>query len=198
MPNIPISEKEKLAWDFAKEKHHGQVRQFIGQPYFDAHVQKVNGIVKQYTTDEDMLCVALLHDVIEDCYDYNEKWTGYKDIKNLFGKRVSDLVLELTSDDNEKKHRYDGNKTAYLTHKMLHMTEDALVIKLSDRLQNISDAFTASEKFRNKYFQETSSIVDSIESGRELNDIHKRLLDDIKSKLGNVSSMFKIKKFGDI
>jgi|ERR1035437_3136558 (p)ppGpp synthase/HD superfamily hydrolase len=196
MPNIPISPKEQQAWDFAKDKHKDQVRKFIGKPYFDAHVQKVNGTVKQYTTDEDMLCASLLHDCIEDCYD--NKWEGYRDIKNLFGKRVADLVMELTSDEGEMTHKYNRDKTAYLTNKMLHMSEDALVIKLCDRLQNISDSFTASERFRNKYYQETTSIVDSIESGRELNDIHKRILADIKAKLDNISSVFKIKRFGEI
>lgn len=196
MPNIPITPKEEQAWEFAREKHKDQVRKFINKPYFDAHVQKVNGTVKQYTTDEDLLIAAILHDVIEDCY--KNKWDGYKDIKDLFGKKVADIVLELTSDEGEMMHRYDNNKAAYLTNKMIHMSEGALIVKLCDRLQNISDAFTASEKFRNKYFQETALIVESLESGRELNDIQIRILDDIKAKLGNISSIFKIKRFGDL
>lgn len=196
MPNIPITDREKQAWEFAQDKHKKQIRKFINKPYFDAHVQKVNGIVKQYTTDEDLLIAALLHDVLEDCYE--NKWIGYSEIKALFGKRVADIVLELTSDSDEITHRYDGDKGAYLINKMLKMSDDALIIKLSDRLQNISDAFTASEKFRNKYFQETSQIVEEVEEGRELNNIHKQILTDIKAKLDNISSLFKIKRFGDL
>lgn len=196
MANTPITDKEKLAWDFAKQKHEGQVRRFIDKPYFDAHVQKVNGIVKQYTTDEDLLCAALLHDVCEDCY--KNKWEGYRDIRQHFGKRVADLVMELTSDGDEMEHRYDKNKTAYLTHKMLHMSPGALIIKLSDRLQNISDAFTANERFRNKYFEETSQIMEDIQGGRELNKIHNQLIGEIKAKLDNIQSIFKIKRFRDI
>ena len=196
MPNQPNSEKEALAWEFAKELHKDQVRKFINKPYFDAHVQKVNGTAKQYTTDEDLLCAALLHDTIEDCF--KDKWEGYSIIKEKFGKRVADLVLELTSDEGEMKHRYDGSKRDYLIYKMTHMSDDALIIKLCDRLQNISDAFTASEKFRNNYFNETSAIVEAIESERNLNDIHKRILDDIKAKLDNISSIFKIKRFEEL
>lgn len=196
MPNIPSTPKEKQAWEFAQDKHKDQIRKFINKPYFDAHVQKVNGLVKQYTTDEDLLVAALLHDVLEDCY--KSKWEGYKDIKELFGKRVAEIVLELTSDGDEIDHRYDGSKTDYLIYKMTKMSEDALIIKLCDRLQNISDAFTASEKFRNKYFQETSQIVDAIENGRELNSTHQKILADIKSKLDNISSIFKIKRFDQI
>lgn len=196
MANQPNSEKEAQAWEFAKELHKDQVRKFINKPYFDAHVQKVNGTAKQYTTDEDLLCAALLHDVIEDCF--KDKWEGYSVIKEKFGKRIADLVLELTSDEGEMKHRYSGSKKDYLIYKMTHMSDDALIIKLCDRLQNISDAFTASEKFRNNYFEETSAIVEAIESERNLNDVHKRILADIKAKLDNISSIFKIKRFGEI
>jgi (p)ppGpp synthase/HD superfamily hydrolase len=196
MANQPNSEKEALAWEFAKELHKDQVRKFINKPYFDAHVQKVNGTTKQYTINEDLLIAAICHDVIEDCF--KDKWEGYSIIKEKFGKRVADLVLELTSDEGEMKHRYGGSKKDYLIYKMTHMSDDALIIKLCDRLQNISDAFTASEKFRNNYFNETSAIVDAIESERNLNDIHKKILADIKAKLDNISSLFKIKRFGEI
>lgn len=196
MANQPNSEKETLAWEFAKELHKDQIRKFINKPYFDAHVQKVNGTVKQYTTDEDLLCAALLHDTIEDCF--KDKWEGYSIIKEKFGKRVADLVLELTSDEGEMKHRYDGSKRDYLIYKMTHMSDDALIVKLCDRLQNISDAFTASEKFRNNYFNETSAIVEAIQTDRNLTDIHKKILADINAKLDNISSIFKIKRFGEI
>ena len=138
----------------------------------------------------------LLHDTIEDCF--KDKWEGYSIIKEKFGKRVADLVLELTSDEGEMKHRYDGSKRDYLIYKMTHMSDDALIVKLCDRLQNISDAFTASEKFRNNYFNETSAIIEAIQTDRNLTDIHKKILADINAKLDNISSIFKIKRFGEI
>lgn len=196
MPNRPLTEKEKLAWDFAKKAHRGQVRKFINKPYFGAHVVKVNGIVKQYTTDEDILCTALLHDVLEDCYDDVE--VGYNELKDIFGKSVADLVSELTSDGDEIDDEYEGNKGDYLTNKMINMSNGALIIKLSDRLQNISDAFTASERFRNKYFQETVKIMDELEKNRRLNRIQGLIASQIKMKLSNISSIFKIKRFDQI
>lgn len=196
MPNKPISRKETKAWYFAKKAHSNQIRKFINQPYFDAHVQKVNGIVKMYSQDEDILCASLLHDVCEDCYDDPE--IGYEVIKGEFGKRVADLVWEVTSIGDEIDHDYDGSKTKYLIDKMINMSDDALIIKLSDRLQNISDAFTASEKFRNKYFNETSEIIIEIEKNRNLNKIHKLLINEIRYKLNNISSIFKIKRFDEL
>ncbi len=196
MANRPITEKEKLAWNFAKQAHKGQVRKFINKPYFGAHVVRVNGIVKQYTTDEDLLCAALLHDTLEDCYEDPE--VGLVELKELFGNRVGNLVWELTSDGDEIDDNYDGSKTEYLTDKMIHMSDDALIIKLADRLQNISDAFTATERFRNKYFQETSEILTEIQKFRQFNRIHRLLIGDIQAKLDNISSIFRIKRFDEI
>jgi len=196
MANRPITEKEKLAWNFAKQAHKGQIRKFINKPYFGAHVVKVNGIVKQYTVDEDLLCAALLHDTLEDCYEDPE--VGLVELKELFGTRVGNLVWELTSDGDEIDGNYDGSKTEYLTDKMIHMSDDALIIKLADRLQNISDAFTATERFRNKYFQETSEILTEIQKFRQFNRIHRLLIGDIQAKLDNISSIFRIKRFDEI
>lgn len=196
MPNTPASSLEIKAWNFAKDKHKDQIRKFVNKPYFDAHVQKVNGILKKYTTDPELLAASLLHDVIEDCFD--DKYVGYQVIKESFGERVADIVFELTSDKNEIEKEYFGNKSDYLIDKMMNMSDDALTIKLCDRLQNISDAFTASAKFREKYYNETVSIVEQIEKNRNLNGTHKLLLEDIKSKMNNVENMFKIKRFEDI
>lgn len=193
--NRPLTPKEKEAWDFAKDLHKDQIRKFINKPYFIAHVQKVNGIVKQYTTDEDILCASLLHDVIEDCFEDPD--VGHHILEEKFGKRVANIVMELTSSKEEIEEEYD-TKADYLIVKMLNMSSDSLTIKLADRLQNISDAFTASERFRNKYFQETIKIMDELEKNRRFNRIQGLLVSQIKMKLANISSIFKIKRFNEI
>ena len=195
MANRPITPKERKAWNFAKEAHKGQIRKFINKPYFGAHVVKVNGIVKQYTTEEDILCAALLHDVVEDCFEDPE--VGYHIIEEEFGKRVADIVMELTSSKEDIDDNYDS-KADYLIMKMIDMSDDALIIKLADRLQNISDAFTASERFRNKYFQETVQIMDELEGHRRYNRVQDLLVNQIKMKLDNINSIFKIKRFDEI
>ncbi len=198
MANAPITSKEKLAWEFAQRAHKDQVRKFTGLPYFDNHVQKVNGTLKLYTTDEATLITALLHDVVEDCYEDENKWQGYTDIKELFGKEVADIVWELTSDEDEMKHKWGGNKANYLINKMLKMSDKAFTIKLSDRFNNIADAFTASERFRNNYYRETCAIVDAMEEGRTFTRVQRQLLDDIKAKLDNIKKIFKVKRVNEI
>jgi (p)ppGpp synthase/HD superfamily hydrolase len=196
MANAPITPKEKLAWEFAQRAHKDQVRKFTGQSYFDAHVQKVNGTLKLYTTDEATLIAALLHDVAEDCYD--NIWDAYADVKELFGKEVADIMLELTSDNEEMKHKWGGSKTNYLINKMLKMSDKAFTIKLSDRFNNIADAFTASERFRTNYYRETCAIVDAMEEGRNFTRVQRQLLDDIKAKLDNIKRIFKVKKLNEM
>jgi (p)ppGpp synthase/HD superfamily hydrolase len=196
MANAPITPKEKLAWEFAQRAHKDQVRKFTGQSYFDAHVQKVNGTLKLYTTDEATLIAALLHDVAEDCYD--NIWDAYADVKELFGKEVADIMLELTSDNEEMKHKWGGSKTNYLINKMLKMSDKAFTIKLSDRFNNIADAFTASERFRTNYYRETCAIVDAMEEGRTFTRVQRQLLDDIKAKLDNIKRIFKVKKLNEM
>jgi (p)ppGpp synthase/HD superfamily hydrolase len=195
MPNRPITDKERKAWKFAREAHKGQVRKFINKPYFGAHVVKVNGIVKQYTTDEDILCAALLHDTIEDCFE--DPKVGYQILESEFGKRVADIVMELTSSKEDIESKYD-TKGDYLISKMSSMSDDALIVKLADRLQNISDAFTASERFRNNYFQETAKIMSQLEKNRRYNRVQGLLAGQIKMKLDNIGTIFKIKRFDEI
>lgn len=196
MANAPITPKEKLAWEFAQRAHKDQVRKFTGLPYFDNHVQKVNGTLKLYTTDEATLIAALLHDVAEDCYD--NIWDAYSDVKELFGKEVADIMLELTSNTDEIKHKWGGSKTNYLINKMLKMSDKAFTIKLSDRFNNIADAFTASERFRTNYYRETCAIVDAMEEGRTFTRVQRQLLDDIKAKLDNIKRIFKVKKLNEM
>lgn len=195
MANTPTTPREKQAWDLAKDLHKNQIRKFVGAPYFDAHVQKVNGIVKQYTTDEDLLVASLLHDTLEDCFDDPD--VGYIQLEEQFGKKVADIVKELTSSKEEIEWEYGGSKTDYLIDKMVGMSDGALIVKLADRLQNIADAFTASEKFRNSYFIETKKILEQLESLRKLNRVQLQILSEIKAKLDNIQSIFKIKKYGE-
>ena len=122
---------------------------------------------------------------------------GYHIIEEKFGKKIANIVQELTSSKEEIEDDYDS-KADYLIVKMVHMSEEALFIKLCDRLQNISDAFTASERFRTKYFQETVQIMDELEKNRRFNRMQGLLVNQIKMKLANISSMFKIKRFNEI
>jgi GTP pyrophosphokinase len=156
----PLSELEKKAWKFAEEAHKGVSRKFSGDPYFE-HVRKVFKLVKKIDTRETLGAAALLHDTLEDCPQVT-----YEILVQEFGKEVADIVKELTS----KEDLIDAmGKADYLLDKMATMSDDALTVKLCDRLQNLSDHFSASDKFRKKYYDETKYIVDRLKVNRQLN-----------------------------
>ena len=68
---------------------------------------------------------------------------------------------------------------------MKNMSSWALVIKLCDRLDNVSDLMNSDEKFRNRYARETIDILNYLLSNRELSDTHINIIKSILTRLNN-------------
>lgn len=182
-----MTDKIQKALDLAKSVHEGQIRKFTGKSYFDEHILKVYELVSKYGSDEDEKIASILHDSIED----QPKRITYDVIKREFGVVIADLVEELTSNEDLLNQMGKG---PYLLHKMLNMSVSALKIKLCDRLCNISDLMTASEKFRTKYYKETRFIMDGLVE-RDLNPTHRKIVEDIESILDEVNSYYHYDSF---
>jgi len=180
MPTLPLTALEQKAWLFAQQAHQGVVRKFLKTPYFEGHVAKVFGLLKQYDTRPTLGAAAILHDVLEDV-DY----VTYDMIKQKFGIKVANLVKELTSNDEQIAKQGKAN---YLLNKMMYMSPDALLIKLCDRLQNISDMYAASAGFRGRYYIETRFIVDGLLANRRLTHKHQRIISQIDGLLKNIKN----------
>ncbi len=169
----------KKALKFAEEKHKIQYRKVSGEPYI-FHPLGVAGIIRRNKDSHkinELVSAAILHDTLEDTD------TTEKELRELFGDLITSLVKELTTDAEEKERI---GKKEYLAKKMSDvdkMSSWALVIKLADRLDNLSDLKECSEKFREKYSKETLFIIDSLEKNRELSKTHKRLIKKIRKKL---------------
>ena len=160
----------KKALRFMYKAHDGQVRKFSGEPYV-VHPRSVANTIWKLTKDESLAIAGAFHDVIEDT-----KFT-YEDIASEFGTYIADLVKELTSDPELIKK---FGKTDYLVNKMNRMTDDALLIKLADRLSNVSDFGSDGKKFRDKYGPATREIISRI---KVRNELHKKLLKQISDKI---------------
>ncbi|MEE6251487.1 MAG: HD domain-containing protein [Bdellovibrionota bacterium] len=185
----PENESHKVleAIRFAKKHHHGQFRKFDGLPYF-THPVRVAKIVKKQTQDIDLIIAAYLHDLIEDTM-VNKRW-----IKKKFGKRVANIVNELTSDPSKIEKM--GSKAEYLADKMLKMSPEALLIKLADRLDNVSDFESAELDFINKYRAETNYILTKLSKRNDLNESHKSLITQIFKKMSDGEKLYQAKVFG--
>lgn len=171
----------KRAQKFAEKAHKGQVRKFDKEPYVK-HPKRVAAILRKHKDSHEiykLIQAALLHDTIEDT-----KY-GEKELRKKFGTLVTSLVKELSSDKEDMVEK--GGKRKYLAHKTQNMSSWALVIKLADRLDNVSDFKTASPDFIKSYGKQTNYILDELEKNRKLSATQARLVKDIRKKMAEVS-----------
>lgn len=184
MPTITLTPLEQKAWNFSKEAHKGMKRKFTSVSYFEGHIVKVFGILKRFDTRATLGAAAILHDTLEDV-----DFVTFDLIKSKFGARIAKLVEELTSDDEEVSKQ---GKSNYLLNKMTYMSNDALTIKLCDRLQNISDMYAASAGFRSRYYIETNYILTNLKLNRRLTNTQNKIVREIESILENIKKRHKI------
>jgi (p)ppGpp synthase/HD superfamily hydrolase len=157
---------------FVMNAHGQQMRAFTKVPYWTHPIRVANLVMKYKKSHEldNLVIAALLHDVVED--------TPYKieAVRDVFGDLVANLVQELTSDPVEVKKM---GKTAYLIKKMMGMSSWGLVIKLCDRLDNVSDFMFAPERFIKKYGKETNDIIQALRVRPQLSKTHYDIIVEI-------------------
>ena len=176
--------KEKEALKFASRIHDGTYRKGPKKEEYIWHPIRVAYLVDKYKDSkakEDLICASLLHDTIEDTIGI--KLDVHNDIIEQFGIQVGSLVKELTTEEGIKKLL---GKTTYLSLKLITMTNYALVIKLCDRLDNISDLDNVDEAFKKRYIDETKKILYSLLTTRNENfvtDTHLTIINDIYNRI---------------
>ncbi|MBN2530948.1 MAG: bifunctional (p)ppGpp synthetase/guanosine-3',5'-bis(diphosphate) 3'-pyrophosphohydrolase [Deltaproteobacteria bacterium] len=140
------------AYQYSLEKHKGQKRR-SGEPYI-VHPMSVAKIAADMGLCEPSICAALLHDVVEDTD------TTKEEIREKFGKDVALLVDGLTKLDNVHfVHKEERQAESF--RKMLIATVDdirILLIKLADRLHNMSTLAALPPEKQERISQETRDI----------------------------------------
>ena len=169
---FPKTFKWKKALEFAKQKHKGQVRDG-GTPYFEHIKEVMNILVKEdNTTDDIILTVAALHDVLEntDCTK--------EELEDQFGTITAECVDLLTRKEGQSYADYA---------RQVFTNEDYLIIrqiKLADELHNLRTLRLTnnSEKIIKK-IQETEECILNYEkcAPRNLMNKIKQELDTLKS-----------------
>ncbi len=124
-------EKIRSAYEFA-EKSHGDQRRVSGIPYI-LHPTSVACIVAELGMDEDSVCAALLHDVVEDTP------VSLPEITRLFGGDVAKLCDGVTKISKIPYSTKEEQQAENIRKMLLAMADDlrVMVIKLSDRLHNM-------------------------------------------------------------
>lgn len=132
-------DKRRWAKFYASIKHANQVYS-LGLPYTH-HLEKVEEVLIRFgITDDALLDAAWLHDIIEDT------GTKPKEITELFGKRVCELVFAVTNEkaDNRKLR-------AALTYPKIRHTEGAVCLKLADRIANVEHGGKLVSMYKQEY-----------------------------------------------
>ena len=97
--NVNLIEK---AYNFGLAAHAGQMRK-SGEPFFSHPVQVAN-ILSELRLDDASIITALLHDTIEDTSK------SFRDVSNLFGPEIANLVDGVTSFQISKLLHWRENK----------------------------------------------------------------------------------------
>lgn len=151
--------KTERAAAFAKAAHESidQRRKYTNEPYI-VHPAKVAQIVSSVTDDENMVCAAWLHDVVEDTA------VTLAEIEQEFGDDVALLVDGLT---NVSKIE-DGNRETRVAIDRRHTQgTDARTktIKLADLIANLDGIVDQSPKFARTYLAEKEQLVAVLREG---------------------------------
>ncbi len=169
------------AYKVAKDEFRGKQRK-RGERYFE-HCRAVALILVDVfgVFDPEVIEAALLHDVIEDC-----GWTRERLTKE-FGERVAALVDGVSMPSGEFTTREERIE-AYHQKFMLAANMDARVvlIKLADRLHNLSTCHSLSREAQVRMVEETKEVYLPLAktSGhhKELEEILRKIAKRLKVK----------------
>ena len=119
------------AYNYAVEKHGEQLRK-SGDPYI-IHPVNVAYTIAELGLDEQTICAALLHDVVEDTEATNDN------LKNEFGTEIAEMVDGVTKLKKIQYATIEENQVENYRKMFLAMGKDirVIIIKLADRLHNM-------------------------------------------------------------
>lgn len=125
--------------EYIKEKHGNQKRK-QGTPYYLHPVAVCRILYNKGIKDGNVLTAALFHDLIEDTT------VTYDEIKEISNEKVAKIVKLLSKEKGYKMAEYI---------KGIREDKSAKLVKLADRLHNLSEATSGTEEFQKKYIKET-------------------------------------------
>src|SRR5210317_847472 len=122
----------RLAFNTSVDAHKNQRRK-SGEPYVFHPIAVAKIVASKIGLDATCIAAALLHDVIEDT-EYSEK-----NIKELFGKKISKIVVGLTKISKLAKEENVSLQAENFRKMLLTLNDDVrvILIKIADRLHNM-------------------------------------------------------------
>lgn len=184
---MTIETAEKIA----RELHEGQFRADGVTPYIE-HPKAVAELVKEYGGSEKCVCVAWLHDIMEENAEGTRKLLGLDriDSKARFLMDMkghedwADVRFDLAriSDhwEPDQKEIKERGKVVYLTKLLLMASSDMLLVKLCDMLANIRES-KGTRKNQEKRYRKAVRCFSEL-GDKSLTEAHKQLITAILDK----------------
>ena len=157
---LPVSTVDQLreAADFAAA-HHGDQQRPTGAPYTEHLLEALEVLVRGAgVTDPEILCAAVLHDVVEDTSGTLEE------ISAVFGPRVAELVGWVTIPEPGPGQDKVSVKEEYLRG-LRRAPHDAILIKLADRASNAQTLRNLPVARRGPYYAQTVEHIVPLAAG---------------------------------
>ena len=160
----------RLAFNTSVDAHKNQRRK-SGEPYVFHPIAVAKIVASKIGLDATCIAAALLHDVIEDT-EYSEK-----NIKEIFGKKISKIVIGLTKISKLAKEENVSLQAENFRKMLLTLNDDVrvILIKIADRLHNMQTLESMTNEKQIKIASETLYIYAPI--------AHRIGLYDVKSEL---------------
>lgn len=115
------------------------------------HIKAVMNIAEQLGYDESIITGAILHDSMEDGD------LSYNDIQKAFGTEIAEIVYAVTDElGRNRKERKDK------TYPKIKSNWKATVVKICDRIANITHSKQYNEKLFKMYKKESQNFYDSL------------------------------------
>lgn len=149
--------------DYIKEKHKDQKRS-QGTPYY-LHPIAVSNILKRKGCSIDIQIIGLLHDILEDTD------TTFEELIHKSSYDIANIVRILSKTK-------DYNMEAYI--QGIKDNEIAKLVKLADRLHNLSEAHMTNLKFQKRYIEETEKYYLDLAKGTIFEDDITREFNQLK------------------
>ena len=151
-----MSDQFIKAVSFAADKHKNQRRKDVeASPYINHPIALANVLANEGgIANKDVLCAAMLHDTIEDTE------TTEEELKQVFGNKITSIVLEVTDDKSLPKDIRKQNQVEHAP----HISIEAKMVKLADKICNLRDILSSppadwSLERKQAYFKWAAEVV---------------------------------------
>jgi (p)ppGpp synthase/HD superfamily hydrolase len=141
-------------------RFHGDQKRPTGAPYIEHLLEALEVLVRGAgVSDPDVLCAAVLHDVVEDTS------CTIAGVRAAFGDRVADLVGWVTIPEAEEGADKKAVKEAYLK-RLADAPDDAILVKLADRASNVQTLRNLQPQKQREYYAQTVAYIMPLAASR--------------------------------